>query len=167
MFDRRQAKTPQEERAINVLISAARRRDSTAEIARTIRTVLSSAGIEADVRAPEEVRSVTAYQGVMAAPQRSTSTALERGIATDHARDRVARALYEVLVDSVDFGPCDLPTAEDREWIRGAIAAPISEATEVALEELAARLAAALERAPNGLMARFDASHRWDELGWE
>jgi hypothetical protein len=94
-------------------------------------------------------------------------TGIERQIATDFARDRVAKALYEVIVDGVRFGPCDLPTGEDREWIRGAIAMPIQEATEVALRVLAWRLAQAFDRAPNGALDRFDASHRWQELGRE
>jgi hypothetical protein len=97
----------------------------------------------------------------------SQPTVIERQIATDFARDRVAKALYEVIVDGLRFGPCDLPTGEDREWIRGAIAMPIQEATEVALRVLARRLAQALDRAPNGVLDRFDASHRWQELGRE
>jgi len=95
------------------------------------------------------------------------SRAIERQIATEYGRDRIAKALYEVIHDGLEFGPRDLPTAADREWIRGAIAIPIQETTEVALHVLAWRLAQALERAPNGLMSRFHASHRWVELGWE
>ena len=95
------------------------------------------------------------------------SRAIERQIATEYGRDRIAKALYEVIHDGLEFGPRDLPTTADREWIRGAIAIPIQEATEVALHVLAWRLAQVLERAPNGLTDRFHASHRWVELGWE
>ena len=98
---------------------------------------------------------------------RSRSRAVEVHIATGYARDKVAKALYEVIVDGVEFGPRDLPTSEDREWIRGAIAIPIQEATEIALHTLAWRLTQALERAPDGLLDRFDASHRARDLGWE
>ncbi len=104
---------------------------------------------------------------MMGTPENSRTWTIERQIATDFARDKVAKALYEVICDGVRFGPCDLPTSEDREWIRGAIAIPIQEATEVALRVLAWRLTQALERAPNGLQDRFDSSHRWAELGWE
>ena len=100
-------------------------------------------------------------------PERLRSRTIERQVATDYARDKVARALYEVIVDGFEFGPCDLPTRDDREWIRGAIAVPIQEATEIALRVLARRLTQAKERAPNGLIGRYDASHRWEELGWE
>ena len=98
---------------------------------------------------------------------RSRSRAVEVQLATDYARDKVAKALYEVIVDGVEFGPRDLPTSEDREWIRGAIAIPLHEATEIALHILAWRLTQALERAPDGLLDRFDASHQSRELGWD
>ena len=83
-------------------------------------------------------------------------TAIERHIATDYARDKVALALYEVILDGVGYGPRDLRASEDREWIRGAIAVPIHEATEVALHVLAWRVTQALERAPDGLRRRID-----------
>ncbi len=92
---------------------------------------------------------------------------IERNIATDHARDMIAKAFYEVILEGVGYGPRDLPTSNDREWIRGAIAMPIQDATELALHDLARRLAQALERAPTGLGARYDASHRGEDLGSE
>jgi hypothetical protein len=93
--------------------------------------------------------------------------AVERRIATDFARDKVAKALYEVILDGLEFGPRDLPTPADREWIRGAIAMPIQEAAGVALHVLGWRLTQALERGPDGWMDRFESSHRGVELGWE
>jgi hypothetical protein len=95
------------------------------------------------------------------------SRAIERQIATEYGRDGIAKALYEVIHDGLEFGPRDLPTTADREWIRRAMALPIQETTEVALHVLAWRLAQALEAAPDELTARFRASHRWVELGWE
>lgn len=50
---------------MKVLVSAASRHGATAEIARRIGDVLSSAGIEADVRPPEEVASVAPYDAVV------------------------------------------------------------------------------------------------------
>jgi hypothetical protein len=93
------------------------------------------------------------------------SRMLEQHVATQFARDRIARALYEATVDGVAFGPRDLPTGDDREWIRNAIAGAIPEATEVALHVLAWRIGQAMEAAPEGLLERFDASHEWEELG--
>ena len=93
--------------------------------------------------------------------------AIERQITTEFARTKIAGALYEVLREGMEFGPCDLPEAEDREWIRGAMAVPLQEATSAALESLAWGMTRAFERAPNGLLARFEQSHRWQELGWE
>ena len=94
------------------------------------------------------------------------SRAIERQIATDYGRDRIAKALYEVIHDRLPVGPRDLPTTADREWIRSALARPIQETTEVTLRVLAWRLAQALDRAPDGLLTRLDASPRWAELGW-
>ena len=73
---------------------------------------------------------------------------VERHIATDYARDTVAKAFYEVILDGVEYGARDLPTTGDREWIRGAIAVPIQEATELALHDLARRLRVALDGRP-------------------
>lgn len=101
------------------------------------------------------------------APEHIRSRTVERQIATEYGRDRIAKALYEVVHDGLDFGPRDLPTAADREWIRRALAIPIRETTEVALHELACRLTQALEGAPDELIDRVHAGHRWVELGWE
>jgi hypothetical protein len=95
-----------------------------------------------------------------ATPDRPRLEFIEREITTEYARTMVAKALYDVIVDGVGLGPCDLPAGADREWIRGAIAVPIQEATDVALRVLAWRLTQALERAPNGLLDRYDPAHR-------
>jgi menaquinone-dependent protoporphyrinogen oxidase len=50
---------------MKVLVSVASRHGSTAEIAKAIAAALGSAGIEADVRQPEEVASVASYDGVV------------------------------------------------------------------------------------------------------
>lgn len=92
---------------------------------------------------------------------------LERHVATTHARDTVAKALYEVAIEGLGYGPRDLPTSADREWIRGAIAMPIQEATELTLHDLARRLDHALERGPDGLPARFEMSHEGADIGAE
>ncbi len=104
---------------------------------------------------------------MMVTPDHVRSRAIERQIATEYGRDMIAKALYEVIHDGLAFGPREVPTAADREWIRQAIATPIQETTEVALHVLAWRLAQVLEGAPDGLLARVHASHRWVELGWE
>jgi menaquinone-dependent protoporphyrinogen oxidase len=50
---------------MKVLVSAASRHGATAEIARAIGAELDAAGIEADVRRPEDVRSVASYDAVV------------------------------------------------------------------------------------------------------
>jgi hypothetical protein len=92
---------------------------------------------------------------------------IARRVASDYARDRVRKALYEALVEGLEFGPRDLPLADDREWVRGAIAAPMQEATEAAIEALVWSVDEALERAPNGLFDRYIRSHNLRELGIE
>ena len=88
-------------------------------------------------------------------------------VANDYARDKVARALYEAVVEGLEFGPRDLPRPADRDWIRGSLAIPLREATDAALEVLTGSVTRALERAPNGLLDRFEESHHLEELGFE
>jgi len=185
---------------MKILVSAASKHGSTAAIAEAIGGVLSSAGIETDVRPPEEVTSVASYDGIVlgsgvyaghwltpakelvereAAALASVPVWLfSSGPIGDPPKPdeepvdvaqlhKVAKALYEVILDGLEFGARGLPTAADREWIRGAIAMPIQEAAGVALHVLGWRLTQALERAPDGWMDRFESSHRGDELGWE
>lgn len=93
--------------------------------------------------------------------------ALGRSVASVHSRDAVTKALYEALLDGLDFGPRDLPRAEDRDWLRGAVAVPLQEATDAALQSLIWNVAEALGSAPAGIRERLDRSHEGEELGWE
>jgi hypothetical protein len=90
---------------------------------------------------------------------------LTQRIASDEARTKLAEVLYEVMTESTQFGPCDLPAAEDREWIRGAMAIPIQAATEAALELLAWSTAQAISHGPDGLLTRLERSHCGEEFG--
>jgi hypothetical protein len=99
--------------------------------------------------------------------ERVPARAIERQIETEYGRDRIARALYEVIRDGLVFGPREMPTPADREWIRAAMALPIQESAEVALHVLAWRLSQVLEDAPDGFLTRFQAAQRWAELGWD
>src|SRR4029079_10086813 len=92
---------------------------------------------------------------------------IARHVVSDHARDRVLKALYEAVVDGLEFGPRDLARTDDREWIRGSLAIPLQEATDAALEVLAWSVSRALERAPDDLRDLFVASHHLAELGIE
>jgi len=95
------------------------------------------------------------------------SRIVARHIATEYARDNVTKALYEAVLDGLEFGPRDLPYAEDREWIRGNLAVPLHEATDAALQVLIWSVSRALEQAPNGLLERFERSHHSEELSVE
>jgi hypothetical protein len=92
---------------------------------------------------------------------------LHRRVATERARHAIALALFEAVADGVEFGPRDLAAAADREWLRGAIAIPIQETADVALDALVWRLADLLGHGPNGLGERFIGSHEGHELGWD
>jgi hypothetical protein len=92
---------------------------------------------------------------------------ITRRVASEYARDKVVRALYEAALEGLEFGPRDLPRPADREWIRGAIAVPLQEAADKALEVLVWAVARALERAPDGLLGRYEQSHHLEELGVE
>jgi hypothetical protein len=90
-----------------------------------------------------------------------------RHVASANARDKVMKALHEAIVEGLEFGPCDLARADDREWIRGNIAIPLQEAADAALKVLASSVNRALERAPDGLLGRYVESHHLEELGFE
>jgi len=90
---------------------------------------------------------------------------IARHVVSDHARDQVTKALYGAVVEGLEFGPRDLARAEDRDWIRGSAALPLQEATDAALAVLAWSVSRALERAPDGLLDRYVASHHLEELG--
>ena len=97
--------------------------------------------------------------------ERDRCRLIARQVASDYARDKVAKALYEAVVEALEFGPRDLPHADDRDWFRGAIAHPLQEASDAAVEVLAWSVGRALERAPNGLLDRYVRSHHLRELG--
>lgn len=90
-----------------------------------------------------------------------------RQVVTEFGRDKVAKALYDAVLEGLAFGPRDLPRPEDREWIRGAIAIPLRDATDAALEVLSTSVSRILERAPAGLLERFERSHHLEQLGLE
>jgi hypothetical protein len=106
---------------------------------------------------------------MMATPDqaRERCRLIARHVANDYARDKVAAALYEAVVEGLEFGPRDLPLADDREWIRGAIAVPLQEASDAAIEVLVWSVRRVLERAPNDLLDRYARSHDLQELGIE
>jgi hypothetical protein len=96
-----------------------------------------------------------------------TIVIVERLLTTSYARERVAEALYDVLLDGLTVAPRDLPEANDREWIRGALAVPIQETTSAALRALVWEMTRALQEAPEGLLERLDRAHRRSQFGWE
>lgn len=97
--------------------------------------------------------------------ERQQELALAPRIASRDAHDRVAALLYEIVVDGSQFGPCDLPQAEDREWLLGAMAVPIQAAADAALDSLSRSMTRAVASGPNGLLARLQQSHCGKEFG--
>jgi hypothetical protein len=86
----------------------------------------------------------------MAHPMTGRRRAIERRVTTDFARDRLARALFDVVTDGLELGPAALHSAADREWIRLAIAEPIRHAAEASLDRLADELdASVVSRRPD------------------
>jgi hypothetical protein len=92
---------------------------------------------------------------------------MARQIANERARLKVARVLREVLEEGMEFGPCDLPRPHDRDWMRGAMALPLQEATEAAIESLVWGMSRALQHGPDDLLRRYERSHCGQEIGRE
>jgi hypothetical protein len=92
---------------------------------------------------------------------------IAQGVASPYARDKVMTALFDAVVHGLEFGPRDLPLANDREWIHGNITVPLEEATDAALEVLVALVTQTLERAPKDFIDRLEESHHLEALGVE
>jgi hypothetical protein len=80
--------------------------------------------------------------------------AIEHLVATDFARDRLARAAFDVLAESLDLGPIAVRTAADGVWVRAAIAGPIRRAADHAIDRLIVELIDSLGRGRPDLVAR-------------
>jgi hypothetical protein len=92
---------------------------------------------------------------------------LRRRIATDRARHAIATALFEAVADGIEFGPRDLSSSADREWLRGAVAIPIQESADDALDAIVWRLSDLLGRAPGDMAARFIESDGAEDPCWD
>jgi menaquinone-dependent protoporphyrinogen oxidase len=97
---------------MNVLVTAATRHGSTMEIATIIAGILDDAGLDTDVKPPDEVRSVEAYEAVV------IGSAVYMGRWLEPARDLVARVSGELagrsvwLFSSGPLGESPKPDAE-------------------------------------------------------
>jgi menaquinone-dependent protoporphyrinogen oxidase len=91
---------------MKVLVTAASKHGSTAEIARAIGELLTSAGVEADVRPPDEVTTLLPYDGVV------LGSGVYAGRWLDSAKqlvDREARAFGSIRVWLFSSGPLGDP----------------------------------------------------------
>lgn len=97
---------------MKVLVSAASRHGATSEIAKAIADALTTAGIEADVRAPEQVASVTPYDGVIL----GSGVYAGRWLApAKQLIEREAAALASKPVWLFSSGPLGDPTKPERD----------------------------------------------------
>jgi hypothetical protein len=77
-----------------------------------------------------------------------------RLLETDFAHDRLATALFEILADGLDLGPCAVRSVGDRAWVRDAISGPIQRTANGAIERLVAELTRTLASGPACLVER-------------
>lgn len=82
---------------------------------------------------------------------------IRRHLTSAYARDRVRAALYEVVVDAVEFGPCSLQARAGRDWLREAVARPLEAGTDAALAALAGAFERAFDEAPADVRAWLEA----------
>ena len=81
---------------------------------------------------------------------------IARQVVSEYARDKVTKALYEAALEGLDFGPCELPSATDRDWLRTALAGPLRDATDAALGTLRRSVGRTLETAPPSLLVQLE-----------
>ena len=84
--------------------------------------------------------------------------AVEHLIVTDFARDRLARAAFDIVAAGLDLGASAIRTQADRAWVQDAIAGPIQRAADHALDRLAVDLIDELVAGRPDLVARLLAS---------
>jgi menaquinone-dependent protoporphyrinogen oxidase len=152
---------------VKILVSAASRHGSTAAIAEAIGGVLSAAGIETDVRAPEEVTSVASYDGIV----------LGSGVYAGHwltpakkLVEREAAALASVPVWLFSSGPIGDPPKPDEEPVDVAQLRDSTQAIDHRVFAgmldrrqlgLAEKAIIAVVRAPEGDFRQWDAITKW------
>jgi hypothetical protein len=90
---------------------------------------------------------------------------IRRQIAAGRDRDRLVRTMCSVVVDAVDFGPRDIGSPDDRDWLEVTIAECVESTIDAELDRVAHLLAEALEGGPHRLADRFDHSHEADDYG--
>jgi hypothetical protein len=86
--------------------------------------------------------------------------AVEVRLATDHARDRLAHAAFDIVAGGLDLGPVAVRSAADRAWVNAALAGPIRRTADRALTQLVGELVDALASGPDDLVARLVADAR-------
>lgn len=107
---------------------------------------------------------VAEEDGPMATEAIRRRRAIERLVATDHARDRLARAAFDILADGLDLGPFAVRSAADREWVRAALARPIRRTADHAIDRLIVELFDVLADGCPELVARMLAAAGDDML---
>lgn len=79
---------------------------------------------------------------------------IRRLLATDFARDRLSRALFEIAADGLNIGPVAVRTPADRACVRDVLSGPIQRTAEDAVERLAVELTQAMAALPEPLAER-------------
>ena len=152
---------------MKVLVSAASRHGSTAAIAEAIGGVLSSAGIETEVRPPEEVTSIASYDGVV------LGSGVYAGRWLTPAKslvEREAAALASVPVWLFSSGPIGDPPKPDEEPVDVAQLRDSTQAIDHRVFAgmldrrqlgLAEKAIITVVRAPEGDFRQWDAINEW------
>jgi len=90
-------------------------------------------------------------------PPSTRRRSIRRHLTSAYAHDRITAALYEVVVDAVEFGPCRLACPDGREWLRDALAVPLGGGTDAAISALARALDRVFDDAPPEVRAWLEA----------
>ena len=96
-----------------------------------------------------------------------TGVPLRRRVHSEFARARLTEAAYDAAMDALHPALQEVSSADERTWLREALARPLHLAVEAALDVLAIELDVALEDAPVSLRRKIEGTPRWRIPGWE
>ena len=95
-----------------------------------------------------------------------TGLPLHRRVRTEFARARLTEAAYDAAMDALHPALHEVTSAEEKAWLRDALAGPLGLAVEASLDVLAVELAHMIERAPVSVRRKIEETPRWRGIGW-
>jgi hypothetical protein len=96
-----------------------------------------------------------------------TEAPLKLRVRSEYARCRLTEAAYDAALDALHPALHEVTSADERSWLREALAGPLALAVEAALDVLVTELGHMVDDAPPALRRKIEQTPRWRTPGWE